>query len=1052
MTANWRPDLWCGVAFNADPNDPAIVPVWKDLTNQLQAVDDISRGRQYELDTNQAGQPTITFDDPNEYLNPANTSSPYSPNVVPYRALCLLGVWANPEDGNLINSGAWHPNNTDAYDPSFESYTNGAAKPNWLTAVGGVTATITTTNPQQGTKDVTYAVAGTATQQGLSWQIPCVPGRQYTTSAYVRQSSASSQRLTVEGLLGAYDKFTRTAASGWGDAATYSGVLTWQVVPFANAANFAVNGTTATITPSANGSTRRSIVGTSSVDFDIRADVSISALPASGTLSTGLVGRYIASTDHYFTVMEIDTAGAVTLRIRRVVGGGAETTIASLATGLTYAAGSYKTMRFQGAGSSLRVRMWPVNTPEPTTWDIDTTDANLTSAGDTGVYARNDTAVTTQVFSYDNWLAIKTAASSTTTTTGSYVALTVTFTAEQPYHTVTLGTIGTASAGTINVDTLQHQPGASQTSFVTTGSVVYPVWRGYVERWPSTWDHQGFRGICKAVATDFSANAEGVPTHTDLFVATMKLAPDLYYPLWEGEQSAAFAEVSGNNATPLIFFSSKYGIGTYPQSGTPLNLLGDQDGAGVTFTPEGDGSGGTQAATIIGAGPQVVATNPGFTLPAVIGTSWSMTASAWFNSTDTSQIGYLVSAQKPGATGGTAWIPIRLWTDFNVAGTTASVGFNNGSLSVLKTSSPFVTAGPHHVVGITTQDATNTSVTIYVDGVSHGTTTVTTASLGGMLGTNATSILVGGSTLSGFGGILNGITGHIAVWNRALTATEITSLWTAGGLGNGGELSGTRMNRLYTNNYVGATNIATGRAIMGATDLGEGTSLRDQTNRVTYSEDGAYWIAPNGYPTFEGRDDRYRRLTPTYTFGEDTAGGEYPYQDDIEFDLDPTYIANDVKVTRTNGATIRILSTASIKQFFQRAYDRTVDLYYDLEAIDAANWILAQHKDPHHRVARITLNPVTYTSLWPVALSVEVGQRVRVKRRPKSANAQAGLTISIDFFVENVAVPSIDLEQGVWTVDLLLSPANGTGGSLQEPWILDDTTYSVLDSTTIAGY
>jgi hypothetical protein len=110
------------------------------------------------------------------------------------------------------------PNDIAPLDPSFESYANGAAAPAALTAVGGVAATVTTTNPQQGTKSLTYAVAGTATRQGISWEVPCVPGQQYTTSAYLRQSSASTQWLLTDEQNLVWDDFGRTASSGWGTA------------------------------------------------------------------------------------------------------------------------------------------------------------------------------------------------------------------------------------------------------------------------------------------------------------------------------------------------------------------------------------------------------------------------------------------------------------------------------------------------------------------------------------------------------------------------------------------------------------------------------------------------------------------------------------------------------------------------------------------------------------------------------------------------------------------------------------------------------------------
>lgn len=129
MVASWRPEVYFGVPFNADPNDPDAVPDWTDLTARFRAAQGLARGRQYELDQNQAGQPTIVLDDPDEYLNPANTLSPYSPDVVPYRHCVFQAMWPNGGTGNLINSYA-------GLDPTFETYDTDEA-PDWVTAVGG---------------------------------------------------------------------------------------------------------------------------------------------------------------------------------------------------------------------------------------------------------------------------------------------------------------------------------------------------------------------------------------------------------------------------------------------------------------------------------------------------------------------------------------------------------------------------------------------------------------------------------------------------------------------------------------------------------------------------------------------------------------------------------------------------------------------------------------------------------------------------------------------------------------------------------------------------
>ena len=312
-----RPDWFFGVATNADPNDPAGVPTWTDFTSGLRISGPIGRGAQYELATSLASDPEITVRDPDEKLNPENAGSALYGGILPYREVLWLGMWPNigsstASAGNLLNAGTWRV----PYDCSFESYVAGAAVA-WIAAVGGTAPVVGTTTPHAGSNDLTWTVVNGATVQGVSWQLPCIPGRQYTVSAYVRQSSASTQGIYVDASVG-----------------------------------------------------------------------------------------------------------------------------------------------------------------------------------------------------------------STTTTTGAYVRLTKTFTATQPYHTAYVQTSGTAVAGTVLLDDVQHEQGTSATAATTTGSVIYPVLRNYTEDYRRTWLSNGFEGIVTMPCVDAQAALAAIRIGTEYTEALAATAPD----------------------------------------------------------------------------------------------------------------------------------------------------------------------------------------------------------------------------------------------------------------------------------------------------------------------------------------------------------------------------------------------------------------------------------------------------------------------------------------------------------------------------------------------
>jgi hypothetical protein len=358
---------------------------------------------------------------------------------------------------------------------------------------------------------------------------------------------------------------------------------------------------------------------------------------------------------------------------------------------------------------------------------------------------------------------------------------------------------------------------------------------------------------------------------------------------------------------------------------------------------------------------------------------------------------------------------------------------------------PTVQGAPHLLIYTTTVTTTGITATLWVDGVQVGTVT-TAATFAGTITTNLVElggyIDINGQTANG---PVDGVYSHLALWNRVLTAAEIANL-TAAGAGYVGELSGTRIARYLGYGWSGPTSIAAGASTMGAATLTAGTAELAACQDVTTTEAGNFWATRDGVTTFTGRNARFLTTTSQWTFGENTAGGEYPYAEGISFGYDPQFLFNSVAVTNATGLNVTVVSPASVRRYYQGSTSQQVNTT-NAQAIDRATWIIAANKDPHQRVESIQLDPAAYPTLWPLVLGIEVDQRATVKRRPKAANGGAGLTMSQDYFVESVSHDSVDLEAGVWTVTLLLSPAPPV-----QPGILDDATYGLLDTTMILAF
>jgi hypothetical protein len=117
-----------------------------------------------------------------------------------------------------------------------------------------------------------------------------------------------------------------------------------------------------------------------------------------------------------------------------------------------------------------------------------------------------------------------------------------------------------------------------------------------------------------------------------------------------------------------------------------------------------------------------------------------------------------------------------------------------------------------------------------------------------------------------------------------------------------------------------------------------------------------------------------------------------------------------------------------------------VQVNSDAELTDAGVFYTTRYAAPMTRVTLLTLNPTANPALWPVVLSLELSQRIRVKRR------NAGLTVTTDYYVEKLSWKG-DAETGDTTVQILASPV-----FVPSAWVLGDATYGVLGTTTAPIY
>jgi len=629
-------------------------------------------------------------------------------------------------------------------------------------------------------------------------------------------------------------------------------------------------------------------------------------------------------------------------------------------------------------------------------------------------------------------------AGATSTTINTYVRLTVTFTATATSHQLVVGLSGSSvGVTTMNVDDIQLDRGAAALTNTTTGGLQRSIWTaGYVERWPSSWEDQGFRGMHSLPCVGPFFTLANQNLNTELRNAILAKSPDGYWPLTEsGSTVDAWGDISGTQKPALQRVDGKYGAGVI-NAGAAIPILGDPGSGGVEIQ---NGTGGSRLMSILSIGQN------GIKLPGPVGGTFGLTV-VIVMSRALSHLDY-------------RYITLRDNTGANAL-TFAGASSTNQLSWVGSTWSDANANGKPHIFILTLDSAAGTwTLNAYVDNTQP--LAGTPFFFGSSTDLSQMWLEVGGGNTNG-----NPFTGfdqdtffaHLAYWNRTITGPERADLYNAfiGYSGPGAfENTGQRLSRWLTqynlSSFTG--DIQTGNSLCGVSQASAGQSILDGGQGLAKMEFGNFYESATGV-AFRQRSDRYLKTVPALILGERADLGEYPYQEDLAFDFDPTYVYNDADITVAGGQTAHAEDATSQKRFGRKTFGpETFNYANDNDAVDAVNFVVNYYKIARPRVEQVTLDLATGRitgsdgTMWPGALQLEIGTLVRVMRRAKAGNGGAGVTYQQDYFVENVNHNGINFEAGTWSLTMQLSPA-----LTLRPWILEDPTYGLLESTTYLAF
>lgn len=629
--------------------------------------------------------------------------------------------------------------------------------------------------------------------------------------------------------------------------------------------------------------------------------------------------------------------------------------------------------------------------------------------------------VTATLQDYPNTAGV-TLATAATTLTGVYEKLVLTGTAVGAFCAISLAVTAGSFPVTYFVDDVQAEFGSTASAFTTTGPIYYPIWTGYVERYPQTWDSAGFRGIKPLSCVDALSVLSRTVIKQSYLDLILSDGPSVVVPL--NDTAPPHKVLRPDNGAPIVGY-------THPGTNGTVNYGGDQwlDGTSTINVVQQNAtpptSGDTQYITYAGTQSGFVSMNP-----------QAFTLEMWFKfGAGTIYMGAAeVPLSEPVNTEATgpqhavqfytgAGFLFVVYNDPNGSGKSIKLGTANRAPD-----------GAWHYAAILFPGSDQIQ-SVY--DLSVGTVTALGFSPSPAVGLN--NIFLNAGTY--YGDVVSSVSAaYLALYPRSLGTSEMANHYQRG-IGYLGETFGDRATRLLTRWWGGSKVVASGGTLLAPDHTYNGRSVLAVLEEMGDTELGLTWCDAAGTVHVDNRDTRILAgQTSLYTFGENTGAGELPYEGDVGFDFDPTYVYSQADLSNYAGGVFTTVNAAAQTNYGQRILAVTVNAANDFLVQQAGLALTTRYDTPALRVSTLTLNPAANPALWTAALNLDIGDRVTVKRRTNA------VTMAADFYVEQINHTG-DMDASTWQVQLQLSPV-----FLPTAWILGDSTYGVLGSTTVCAY
>ncbi|WP_423833368.1 carbohydrate binding domain-containing protein [Streptomyces manipurensis] len=581
--------------------------------------------------------------------------------------------------------------------------------------------------------------------------------------------------------------------------------------------------------------------------------------------------------------------------------------------------------------------------------------------------------------------------------TASWVQITLTFTATSTSHTVQITTAASppTAGDRVWLDDVQLESGASVTSLDTVGTRIHWRFYGMVNGWKPSW--AGLEPTVAVSATDLFKHLNKQPQLGSLLSEEIKQArPVIYYPLTEPSTSSSAGDVAGTGGGSLV----------QAQVGTGGSVsFGQDDGppatgtSSVTFAPASASNGIRLDADM---GPAVTAAT----------ISDFIKFECWFKTSTPNRQFYYCRDET---------------FQYQIAFTLNSSGYLTvehtdvgGTRTVSVIGSTNLADGQwHHIL------YTEYLKDIYVDGGAP----IDVLSLPFMYALKY--LTLGGNA----GALWEGSIAHAVIYSgTAVDSALLAAHYDAGANGYSGEDADERVLRLA--GYAGIAAVDAVGDFSPVDSQGPGGSSALELMRVVETTEGGKLISHrDGHALlFQSRTVRYNApVAVTLAFADlETDEASLPTDDQKQ--------VNQLTARRPGGATQRVVSAESVDAFGPYPKDLTIIRMTDLEAVDAAHWIVSRYAVPEPELRDVPVQAYSLpTATYQALLDADISSVLEITALPDEAPAPS-TTAAVEGYVEYLGLNSH------------LINFHTSRAQIGAVWGLDDPAYSVLGTTTRLAY